>query len=419
MTPSRPISANPIWAKLPFLLLPLTLLGCAGAQPQTETPVAISTPVAPDPCALVPRDPNLGPRLFFATDAAEGSGSFVAAQPFAPGARFAVVADAWTVPEELPPLVTVTSSTAIGDGTFTVRFSYAQATSEPMAVVGPTEPSPTALSGRLGTGLPPAAVSIGVPQITYELTLPEGQHLSQKMVRCTQDSYVEQIWLESESDADGPVLISNERKTIAPPGPDLAAVPTRATHLFYVHGAIVQTQGPDAVSAEFGQYRFRDIVAALGETSAQVHATLRAKDTSLEQGVRALSDEIRALLVAGVDPYDITVVGASQGGLISLMTSSNLANPRLSFVILGACSSWAESHLKLNLHGRILSIYEQGDRFGSSCSALAKRSRGVTAYREIPLHTGLRHGFLYRPLPEWINPTLRWQQHLNVAPWGP
>jgi hypothetical protein len=357
--------------------------------------------------------------LYFATDATEGSGSFVAAQAFAPGVRFAVVADAWTVPEELPPAVTVVGSSATGDGTFVVRFRYAPATSEPMAVVGPMAPNPTALSGRIGNGLPPAAVSIGIPQVTYQLTLPEGREMFQKMVRCTQDSYVEQIWIESESDADGPVLISSERKKIAPPGPDLAAVSARATHLFYVHGAIVQTQGPDAVSAEFGQYRFHDIVAALGETSAQVHATLRPKDASLEQSVRALSQEIQALLASGVDPYDITVVGASQGGLISLMTSSNLANPRLSFVILGACSSWAESHLKLNLHGRILSIYEQGDAFGGSCSPLAKRSRGVTAYREIPLHTGLRHGFLYRPLPEWLNPTLRWAQHLNVAPWGP
>jgi hypothetical protein len=288
-----------------------------------------------------------------------------------------------------------------------------------MAVVGPIEPNATALSGRIGNGLPPGAVSIGQPQVTYELTLPDGQKLSQKMVRCTQDSYVEQIWIESESDADGPVLISSEKKKIAPPGPDLAATPTRPTHVFYVHGAIVQTQGPEATSPEFGKYQFHDIVAALGETSAEVHAPVRPKDTTLEQGVRMLSQEIQALLASGVDPYDITVVGASQGGLISLMTSSHLANPRLSFVILGACSSWAESHLKLNLHGRILSIYEHGDPFGSSCSPLAKRSSGVTAYREIPLHTGLRHGFLYRPLPEWINPTLRWQQHLNVVPWGP
>jgi hypothetical protein len=357
--------------------------------------------------------------LYFATDASEGAGSFVSSQAISAGVTFAVVADAWTVPEELPPRVTVASSTPLGDGTFTVRFNYASATAEPMAVVGPIEPGATALSGRLGEGLPPAAVSIGIPQVTYQLTLPEGQKLFQKMVRCTQDGYVEQVWIESESDADGPVLISNERKRIPPPGPDLSSEPPRPTHLFYVHGAIVQTQGPDAVSPEFGKYQFSEIVAALGETSAEVHAPVRPKETSLAQGAQTLVSEIRALLASGVDPQDITVVGASQGGLISLIASTELANDRLNFVILGACSAWAQTNLKLKLRGRILSIYEQGDPFGDSCSAIARSSGRVAAYREVPLHTGLRHGFLYRPLPEWINPTLRWAQRLNVGPWGP
>jgi hypothetical protein len=160
-------------------------------------------------------------------------------------------------------------------------------------------------------------------------------------------------------------------------------------------------------------------VAELGKTDAQVHARLRPKSESFLQSVQALTDEIRALMRSGVQPYDIVVVGASEGGLLSLAASTTLANTQLSFVILGACSPWAQTNLKLNLHGRILSIYEQNDPFGNTCSPIAKKSTGVTAYRELPLHTKLRHGFLYRPIPEWLNPTLRWAQHLDVAPWGP
>jgi hypothetical protein len=28
--------------------------------------------------------------------------------------------------------------------------------------------------------------------------------------------------------------------------------------------------------------------------------------------------------------------------------------------------------------------------------------------REIVLRTGLGHGFIYRPLPEWVNPAVEW-----------
>jgi hypothetical protein len=34
---------------------------------------------------------------------------------------------------------------------------------------------------------------------------------------------------------------------------------------------------------------------------------------------------------------------------------------------------------------------------------------GVPAsVRELVLETGLRHGFLYRPLPEWVEPVVEW-----------
>lgn len=403
-----------------FLLLGLWVAGCGSAPPQSHTPAPTRKAAAPDPCATLAHDPARGPGLFFANDTTEGVGTFISAVAFTPGATFAVVADTWAVPEELPPIVTVVNSTPFGDGTYSIRFNYAATPSEPLALVGPIEAVPAPLVGRLGTGLAPAATSIGIPQVTYEVTLPTGQ-LFQKMLRCTQASYVEQIWTETEAESEGPVLVSSTLKKIAPPGPDLVAaqLSQRKSHLFYVHGAIVQEQGPEAVSPELGAYRFHDIVEALAETGATVHAPLRAKGTSLEQGVRTLTDEIGALLASGVDPYDIIVVGASQGGIMSLIASSNLANDQLSFVILGACSSWSETNLKLNLHGRILSIYETGDPFGSSCSTTAAKSTGVRAYRELPLYTGLKHGFLYRPLPEWINPTLRWAQHLDVAPWGP
>lgn len=364
-------------------------------------------------------DPSRGPGLYFPGDASDGAGSFVSEIPFATGTMFAVMGDTWSVPEELPPTVNVVKSEPLPDGTFKILFQYAVATGDPMGLVGPMRPVSTALTGKLGTGLAPGAVSVHNPQVTYEVTLPQGK-LFQKMVRCTEETYVEQLWFEEEAQADGPELLSSTLKKIPPRSPEVEPpFPGRTTHIVYAHGAIVREQGPEAVSPEFGAYRFHEIVSELGKSDAQVHATIRPKGSSFQQGVQALVDEIQALLRAGVQPYDIVVVGVSEGGLLSMVASTTLANKQLSFVILGACSPWAQTNLKLNLHGRILSIYEQNDPFGNTCSPIAKKSTGVTAYRELPLHTGLRHGFVYRPIPEWLNPTLRWSQHLDVAPWGP
>jgi hypothetical protein len=399
------------------LALSLLISACGSSPTAASTAPAYTPP--PDPCVSLPLDPARGPGLFFPGDATDGSGSFASDVDFAVGAKLAVVTDTWSVPEEMPAMVEVTRSEARADGTFTIHFAYASASVDPMGLVGPIDPVTTALSGRLGSGLAPGAVSIDIPQVTYEVTLPQGR-LLQKMVRCSEERYVEQLWLETEADADGPTLVSSYFRNIPPRAPEVEPpFPGRTSHIIYVHGAIVREQGPNAVSPEFGPYRFRDIVSELGKTDAQVHAPLRAKDSSFQQGVQALTDQITALLHAGVAPYDITVVGASEGGIMSLVASTNLGNDGLSFVILGACSPWAQTHLKLDLHGRILSIYEQDDPFGSTCSAIAKKSHHVAAYREIPLHTGLHHGFLFRPLVEWLSPTLRWSQHLDVAPWGP
>jgi hypothetical protein len=32
----------------------------------------------------------------------------------------------------------------------------------------------------------------------------------------------------------------------------------------------------------------------------------------------------------------------------------------------------------------------------------------VPHYKEIELNTGLKHGYIYKPLPEWMNPAIKW-----------
>ena len=63
-----------------------------------------------------------------------------------------------------------------------------------------------------------------------------------------------------------------------------------------------------------------------------------------------------------------------------------------------------------HLSGRMLAIREESDVPSATCPAYAADgvSRPALHVRELVLNTGLAHGFLYRPLPEWVEPVAEW-----------
>jgi len=91
-----------------------------------------------------------------------------------------------------------------------------------------------------------------------------------------------------------------------------------------------------------------------------------------------------------------------------MLVSTKLANPTINFVLLANCNDWIEENLEVNLYGNILSIFEETDHIGESCDKLIQQSSGVQQFKEIALHTDLGHGFIYRPLEEWILPSVQW-----------
>jgi hypothetical protein len=58
----------------------------------------------------------------------------------------------------------------------------------------------------------------------------------------------------------------------------------------------------------------------------------------------------------------------------------------------------------------VLSIREASDDTTEPCPFWEDPSspKAQLRVREIVLHTGLGHGFLYRPLPEWVGPVVDW-----------
>ena len=193
-----------------------------------------------------------------------------------------------------------------------------------------------------------------------------------------------------------------------------AALPATApgdAHIVYLHGKVVQEQGIDASSPEYGRYAFREIVAALGADGARVHAPVRAPGATVKDSAEDVAALVRELIASGVAAQRITVVAVSHGAVIAMRASTALADARLSFVLMGACNDWTFNELRPQLHGRILSIYERGDTWGESCRPLVDDAPGVRAFEEIELRTGLAHGYIYRPLPEWVVPTLAWTRN--------
>lgn len=183
-------------------------------------------------------------------------------------------------------------------------------------------------------------------------------------------------------------------------------VDTSARYLFYLHGRIVE-RGRRPESPQYGFYEYDQILETFKQRGFVVISEQRREGTDVEQYAEKVAKQVRQLLKAGVSPRNITIVGASQGSYIAMLASTHLKNPDVNFVLMAGCTAEARYLSLVNLHGKVLSIYEQTDGAGS-CEKYRADATGLSKYEELQLRTGLRHGFIYRPMIEWIDPTIAW-----------
>ncbi|MGH8494781.1 MAG: alpha/beta hydrolase [Gammaproteobacteria bacterium] len=177
-------------------------------------------------------------------------------------------------------------------------------------------------------------------------------------------------------------------------------------YLFYLHGRIIEDEGPQPVDERFGLYDYRSVVEALGSRGAVVISELRPKGTDVGEYADRVVAEISRLLQAGVPESQIAVVGFSKGGAIALSASSRLKHPGLKFVLLATCGPWIEEVPALHLTGHVLSINETSDEMTTSCRPLADRSPQPQSFAERSITTGKGHGAFYLPRAEWLEPVL-------------
>ena len=125
--------------------------------------------------------------------------------------------------------------------------------------------------------------------------------------------------------------------------------------VIYLHGRIVEEQGPGAVSPEFGAYGYQAILDSLRAGGFQVLADLRPKGTDVAEDADRVARQVDSLLKAGIPPRRIAVVGFSKGGGIAIQSAALLHRTDITFVFLAACS---EGSADLQIAGRVLSVFE-------------------------------------------------------------
>jgi hypothetical protein len=177
-------------------------------------------------------------------------------------------------------------------------------------------------------------------------------------------------------------------------------------YLFYLHGAIVQDQGANAVSKDFGPYKYRDILDSLKSREFYVISEVRTKGTETDGYGTKIKKQVDSLLNSGVMAAQITLVGASAGAYMVVDAAIKLQNPKLNFVVMGMC--WPDTYKEFSgkkLCGNFLSIYEASDPHGS-CEKLFQQKNCDGKFKEVVINTGKSHGFLYQPYKDWIDPVV-------------
>lgn len=181
-------------------------------------------------------------------------------------------------------------------------------------------------------------------------------------------------------------------------------------YVFYLHGAILEGENVSAKGEIFTQYQYAEILSAFRDAGFEVISEVRSADATVTGYARKVADQIQKLITEGTPANYITVVGGSKGALIAMYVCTYLKNREVNFVFLAACNDGNfRANPDVRFHGNVLSIYEESDGIGESCLAFQKRSaESISHYKEIELNTGLGHQFLWKPLPEWINPSVAW-----------
>ena len=180
--------------------------------------------------------------------------------------------------------------------------------------------------------------------------------------------------------------------------------------IFFLHNRFLETHELYELHPEFGRTEYKEIIAEFKKSGVKVISEKRNGNVNARDYAVGIVTQIDSLIKTGVEPQRITVVGTSKGGYIAQYVSTLANNQNLNFVFIASFRNDDIQNIpEINYCGNILTIYEKSDRFGVSALERKKTSSyEIKHFKEIELNTGMGHGFLFKPLKEWIKPTIKW-----------
>ena len=179
-------------------------------------------------------------------------------------------------------------------------------------------------------------------------------------------------------------------------------------YLFYLHGLIVEEAGIRPKSEEHGYYEYELILEELAREGFVVISEAREKGTQVKVYADKIASQIEKLLAGRVLPENITLVGASKGGVIGAYVSTVLRGKGINYVFLAGLFEKYLQDEELKLYGEVLSIHDRADKLSITPSLYFQRSEGLGNFEEIVLTLDIGHGLVYKPYRQWFDPLLKW-----------
>lgn len=182
--------------------------------------------------------------------------------------------------------------------------------------------------------------------------------------------------------------------------------------IFFLHNRFLENHELNENHPEYGRTEYLEIIKKFKNRGFKVISEKREGNVNARSYALKILQQIQLLLKSGTPPNNITVVGTSKGGYIAQYVSTLANIPDLNFVFIGCFQdSDIENIPEINYCGNILSIYEKSDPYGVSAKERIKTSAcEIENFKEIALNTKMKHGFLFKALDEWIQPTIRWAE---------
>ncbi len=180
--------------------------------------------------------------------------------------------------------------------------------------------------------------------------------------------------------------------------------------IFFLHNRFLETHELNEMHPEFGRTEYKEILTEFENSGLKVISEKRNGNVNAREYAIGVVNQIDSLIQGGTEPNKITIVGTSKGGYIAQYVSTIAKNLDLNFVFIASFrNSDIQNIPEINYCGNILTIYEKSDVFGVSAVERKHNSTCIIKnFKEIELNTGLRHGFLFKPLKAWITPTIKW-----------